>query len=157
MTLSLLGSKVDKIALLDDLLGIGMDINLSNRSGQSWFYEILTDSSFKMEEAEDDDDIYYSDEEFIEAAKLLLYYGAKISDSQLKTIHEKEKLAPLREALKTRERAVTEFLKDYLKELEALKPLSMDLINLISSYPADVELTPQQLVDIAHRCLKIQG
>ena len=141
-------ASANKRALLDELSRIGMDINLPDREGKTWFDELYTSLSIDYDENDYfekiDEDLY------TELATLLIYYGARINEDQLKAINENEKFKPLREAIKLHDRARTEFINDQLKELQALKPLSMDLINLITRY-LNEELTPQENAQVARK------
>lgn len=143
-----LKKNVNKGALLDDLSSIGMDINLPDRRGKTWFDHLFAELSIDR----DDDDYFEKIDEdlYNELATLLIYYGAKVSEAQLKAINENEKFKPLRDAIKLHDAARTEFINDQLKELQALRPLSMDLINLITRY-LNEELTPQENAQVARK------
>jgi hypothetical protein len=133
---------VDKRTMLENLTLAGMDIDLQDicYAGKP----TLLDHAIPDMDCRD---ITYRKHNE-ELAQLLIYFGARIRDEDLKQIQEK--------AIKVRDQAMNEILNEHLKELDDLKPLSMDLINIIGGYHNDIKLTSQQRLDLAHRCFSLQ-
>jgi hypothetical protein len=143
--------------MVNDLILSGVDINLPDKIQK----QTLSDYVLELLSGYNSDDDF---EKRMKLMELLIFYGAKIGESNLKKINGNEKLKPLLKAIRIHDEAQREFLKEgykarneYLKGIEALKRLSGDLLNIIDGYYGENELTPLELVEVANRCFKIKG
>jgi hypothetical protein len=93
-----------------------------------------------------------TESESLELAKLLIFNGAIIPEELKETMNGLKLFPALLEAQKLHAKVLNEMLNEQLKEIAALNPLSMDLINIIGSYPGEIELTLAQRIDLTNRC-----
>jgi hypothetical protein len=151
-----------KRVMLQDLILCGMDINVY-KPGNPYDGDTLFEIFFNRLR-EDEGSRSFSQED-VNTAKLLIFHGAKIKPGHLFVINEVPKFKPLADAIKLYWQMQLEmqpifleqqhkFLNEQLKEVDVLKRLSLDLINIIGGYGyPNTELTPQQRIALADRCI----
>jgi hypothetical protein len=88
--------------------------------------------------------------------KILVLLGASINEKSLQRMNQDKELAPLVQAKQYYDQAIIELLNGRLKEDASLKNLSMDLVNMISGYTGELDLSPVQRLAIAKRYLETE-
>lgn len=155
----LVASGADIRSMLNDLLSCGVNLSQPNKEKES---QSFFDYYFRLA------DIFLhnvKDPRFKKEIKLLetlIFYGVKISESNLKKIHVDPRFNQLVVALKLCERALDEvrhiIYNEHLQQIDALKPLSLDLIDIIGGYPGELEvtLTPAEQIAVANCCFTLK-
>jgi hypothetical protein len=146
----------DRLTVFKNLLLAGFDINLNIGRIDSQYS--LLDSSISRIEALDTN----AQTEGAELSKLLIYLSITMRDDLKNTLrnlstslypkYSTELYASVSSAKERYDRVYSLWLKEKLAKEPSLKKLSTDLINIIGDMTEEIELTPDQRIEIAEKC-----